>query len=44
MGRFQGDFQGPLKSVLPIGDAEDCAKGAVGEVLLYVKLVADLST
>ena len=44
MRRFQGDFQSQLKGVLAISDSEDSAKGAVGDVLLYVKLVADFST
>ena len=41
--RFQGDFQRQLTCVVSVGDAEDSAKGTMGDVLLDVKLIADLS-
>ena len=43
MGRLERDFQSQLEFVLAINDAEDCAEGAVGKELLYVKLITDLS-
>jgi len=41
--RFQRDFQRQLACVVSVGDAEDSAKGTMGDVLLDVKLVADIS-
>jgi len=41
--RFQRDFQRQLTCVVSVGDAEDGAKGAMGNVLLDVKFVADIS-